>query len=190
VNGVFRLRVSGIEHVPPGGGVVVSSQHRSNFDAFLIGLPMDRPLRFMAKAELYRFPPMAWLVRSMGAFKVERNRSDTAALDMAIDLVREGWAVAIYPEGTRNKHGAAPPRPHTGAARAALAAGAPMIPVAIRGVDEVRLFPPHLPRFDCVFGPPLRTDDLAELENRVAARHLTERWAEAVADLHRQMPPR
>jgi 1-acyl-sn-glycerol-3-phosphate acyltransferase len=188
--GVFRLRVSGVENVPSAGGVVVSSQHRSNFDPFLIGLSLRRHLRFMAKAEMYRIAPVAWVVRSGGAFKIERGQQDTAAVDMAIDLVREGWAVAIYPEGTRNKKGAGPPRPRSGAARVALAANAPMVPVAIRGVDRIRLFPPRIPRFECRFGAPLTTEGLAELEPQQAARLLTERWVEAVAALQAEMSAR
>lgn len=183
--GVFRLTVTGLEHVPPTGGCVVSSQHRSNFDAFLIALPIARPLRFMAKAEIYLFPPMAWLARSVGAFKVERGKSDTAAIDLAIELAREGWALAIYPEGTRRQTDGSPPRPRSGAARVALAAGVPMIPVAISGVQAFRLFPPRLPRFTSTIGPALAMDDLRDRELHEAAHLLTERWVSAIAELER-----
>jgi 1-acyl-sn-glycerol-3-phosphate acyltransferase len=182
--GIFRLRVRGTEHVPTTGGFVVSSQHRSNWDAFLIGLPIDRHLRFMAKAEMYRFAPMAWIVRSGGAFKVERGKSDTAAVEMAIELAREGWGIAIYPEGTRNKRGKEPPRPRSGAARIALTAGVPMIPVAINGVKAFRLFPPRIPRFEAIIGAPLPVDDLVGIEDVHEAAHvLTERWVAAVEAL-------
>ena len=181
--GLFRLRARGLANVPEIGGVVVASQHRSNFDAFLIALPVRRPLRFMAKAEMYRFPPMAWVVRSGGAFKVERGKSDTAAIEMAIELAGEGWALAIYPEGTRNKRGKEPPRPRSGAARVALEAGVPLIPVAIKGVERFRLFPPRLPRFESNFGVPVSADGLEGLEIHEAGRIMTERWVEAVAAL-------
>jgi 1-acyl-sn-glycerol-3-phosphate acyltransferase len=183
VRGVFRMRAEGVEHVPATGGVVIASQHRSNFDAYVIGLPLHRPLRFMAKAELYRLRPMAWILRSGGAFKVEREKSDIAAVDRAIGLLEEGWAVAIYPEGTRGRKGKPPPRPRSGAARIAISAGVPMIPVAIRGTDRVRLLPPRFPRFEARFGRPLEVDDLAELPLRDAARALTNRWEAAIAEL-------
>jgi 1-acyl-sn-glycerol-3-phosphate acyltransferase len=188
VRGVFRMRADGLEHVPADGGVVIASQHRSNYDAFVIGLPLHRPLRFMAKAELYRLRPMAWVLRSGGAFKVERGKSDTAAVDRAIEMLHEGWAVAIYPEGTRGRKGKPPPRPRSGAARIALTSGVPMIPVAIRGTDRVRLFPPRLPRFVARFGSPLETADLAGLPLRDAARALTNRWEEAIAQLRAELP--
>jgi 1-acyl-sn-glycerol-3-phosphate acyltransferase len=182
----FRLRATGLEHVPATGGCVVSSQHRSNFDAFLIGLPIERPLRFMAKAEIYAFPPMAWLARSVGAFKVERGMSDTAAIEMAIELAREGWALAIYPEGTRKRRNGEPARPRSGAARVALAARVPVIPVAISGVQSFRLLPPRLPRFTATIGPALAMDDLLDLELHEAAHVLTERWVAAIAALEEQ----
>jgi 1-acyl-sn-glycerol-3-phosphate acyltransferase len=183
----FRLRVTGVENVPASGGVVIASQHRSNFDAFVVGLPMKRPLRFMAKAEMYRFAAFAWVIRSGGAFKIERGKSDAAAVDVAIDFLREGWAVAIYPEGTRGRKGKPPPRPHSGAARIALTAGTPMVPVAVRGTNRVRLMPPRMPRFEASYGAPLPTDDLAGLPLRDAARALTNRWEEAVASLQAAM---
>ena len=182
-NGVFRLRVHGTEHVPATGGFVISSQHRSNWDAFLIGLPIRRHLRFMAKAEMYRFPPMAWIARSGGAFKVERGKSDSAAVDMAVELAREGWGIAIYPEGTRNKRGKEPPRPRSGAARVAIAAGVPMIPVAINGVKAFRLFPPRVPRFEAIIGAALPMDDLLEMDIHEAGHVLTERWIARVEEL-------
>jgi len=183
---LFRLRVRGVEHVPATGGAVVASMHRSNFDAFLVGLPLPRRnLRFMAKAELYR-GPLAWILRSAGALKIERGKADAAAVERAIELARSGELVAIYPEGTRNRTGSA--KIHSGAARIAIAAGVPMIPVAVKGTDRVRLFPPRLPRFEASFGPALRTDDLADLELRWAARRLTERWQVAVAELYASLP--
>jgi 1-acyl-sn-glycerol-3-phosphate acyltransferase len=188
VRGLFRLRSSGVENIPATGGVVLAPMHRSNFDSLVVALPLPRPLRFMAKAELYRSRAMAWVLRSGGAFKVERNASDMAAVETAMRLLRAGEIVVIYPEGTRNRRGTVKPR--SGAARIALATGTPVVPVAVSGTDRVRLWPPRFPRFEARYGPPLRTDDLAELEDRYAARELTNRWQEAVtamrADLDRR----
>ena len=181
--GIFRLSVRGAENVPATGGFVISSQHRSNWDPFLIGLPIERHLRYMAKAEMYRFAPMAWIVRSGGAFKVERGKSDTAATEMAIELAQEGWGIAIYPEGTRNKRGKEPPRPRSGAARVAIAAGVPMIPVAINGVKAFRLVPPRIPRFEVIIGEALPMDGLDGMDVHEAGRVVTERWIARVEEL-------
>ncbi len=113
-------------------------------------MALHRHLRFMAKAELYRSRPFAWLLRSAGAFKVERGKSDMAAVERAIELARGGELVCIFPEGTRNRDGAG--KPFSGAARMKITAGVPMIPVAVSGTDRVRLWPPRLPQFTCAFG--------------------------------------
>jgi 1-acyl-sn-glycerol-3-phosphate acyltransferase len=179
---LFRLRVHGVENVPRVGGALVASTHRSNFDAFLLGLPLrGRYLRFMAKAELYR-GPLGWVLRGAGAFRVDRGTGDAVAVQRAIDLARSGELVAIYPEGTRNRGGTRT-KIHSGAARIALEAGVPMIPVAVVGTDAVRLFPPRLPRFEAAFGPAIDVSDLGDLELRWAARRLSERWQQAVAEL-------
>jgi 1-acyl-sn-glycerol-3-phosphate acyltransferase len=175
---VFRLRVVGLDGVPATGGAIVAPTHRSNFDSVVVGVALHRHLRFMAKAELYRSRPFAWLLRSAGAFKVERGKSDIAAVEQAIAMARGGELVCVFPEGTRNRDGTG--KPFSGAARMKISAGVPMIPVAVIGTDRLRLFPPRLPRFTCAFGAPLRDDDLAELEERWQARRLTERWSAAI----------
>jgi|tagenome__1003787_1003787.scaffolds.fasta_scaffold20668374_3 1-acyl-sn-glycerol-3-phosphate acyltransferase len=178
---LFRLRVVGLERVPETGGAIVAPTHRSNFDSVVVGVALHRHLRFMAKAELYRSRPFAWLLRSAGAFKVERGKSDMAAVEQAIELARGGELVCIFPEGTRNRDGTG--KPFSGAARMKITAGVPMIPVAVMGTDRVRLWPPRLPQFTCAFGAPLQDDDLGELEERWQARRLTERWSAAIEEL-------
>ena len=126
---VFRLRVEGLDHVPASGGAIVAPTHRSNFDSVVVGVALQRHLRYMAKAELYRSRPFAWLLRSAGAFKVERGKSDIAAVEQAIQMARRGELVCIFPEGTRNRDGTG--KPFSGAARMKVAAGVPMIPVAV-----------------------------------------------------------
>ncbi len=91
----------------------------------------------MGKAELFRLPLVGSLLLSGGMFPVERGRGDRAALDTAVELCRAGELVAIFPEGTLN------PGPHlgrvrSGAARIAIGAGVPIVPVAIGGHHLVR----------------------------------------------------
>ena len=179
---VFRMRVLGVENVPREGGVVLASIHRSNFDTFLVGVPPRwRKLRPMAKVELYRNPAMAWLLRHVGAFPVRRGEGDREAIATAIRILRGGGTVAMYPEGTRNRDGVA--KVHSGAARLALSTHAAFVPVAITGTDQVRLWPPRIPRFQVAYGPPIRLDDLRDLDSKSAADVATERWKDAVTGL-------
>jgi len=145
VRGLLRLRASGLENVPREGGFVIASNHVSNLDPWAVGYPLyPRQVHFMAKAELYKNPVLAWLLDKGGSFPVRRGERDSHAYKTAVRLAREGGVVAMFPEGTRRakglrkKHQATP---HSGAARIALAAGVPLVPAAVVGTDELSRFP-------------------------------------------------
>jgi 1-acyl-sn-glycerol-3-phosphate acyltransferase len=166
---VFRLHAEGVENVPKEGGFVLAANHVSNFDPWPLGVPLfpHRYLRFMAKAELFWWP-LGPLIRSGGAFKVRRGEGDVEAIKQAIELVREGHAVVMFPHGTRQRKGLVKkyrPRSHSGAARIALAAGAPLVPAAIAGTDRLL----RLGRLRVRYGKPL---DLDGLDARAATERL------------------
>ena len=176
---LFRLRAEGVENLP-AGGFVLSANHVSNFDAWPLGLPLfpRRQLRFMAKAELYR-GPLRWVLDSAGAFRVRRGVGDEEAIRTAIQLARDGEVVAIFPEGTRREKGLRKKfrsRPHTGAARVALAAGVPLVPAAISGTDRLSRLGPVRVRY----GLPVELGDLVERRPREAIQLATERLMEAI----------
>jgi 1-acyl-sn-glycerol-3-phosphate acyltransferase len=182
VKGLYRLRARGLEHLP-GGGFVLAANHTSNFDPWPLGIPFlpERQLRFMAKAELFN-PILAPILRAGGAFKVRRGEGDIGAMQTAVELVRDGEIVVMFPEGTRQKKGLVKKhtaRPHTGAARIALAANAPLVPAAIAGTDRLlRLGPLRV-----AYGPPIELSDLDGQDNKTAARLATERLMTAIDEL-------
>lgn len=184
---VFRLRASGKENIPREGGFVLSANHLSNLDPWALGLPLfpHRQLRFMAKAELYRFP-LGSIVKAAGAFRVRRGEGDAEAIATAVQLAREGEVVVIFPEGTRRKKGIVKkrqPRPHTGAVRVALEAEVPLVPAAIRGTDRLsRLGPLRV-----AYGTPIVLDDLRDRDDREAAEIGTERLMAAISELEGQV---
>jgi 1-acyl-sn-glycerol-3-phosphate acyltransferase len=140
VQGVFRLEAHGLERLPEGG-FVLAANHLSNFDPWPLAIPLlpQRWLRFMAKSELYWWPLSA-VATAAGAFKVERGAGDTEAISRAVELVRQGEIVVMFPEGTRRKKGVRKTRQaraHTGAARIAQLAGAPLVAAAIKGTDRL-----------------------------------------------------
>ncbi len=179
---VFRLRATGREHVPDSG-CVVAANHWSNFDPWPLGIPLfpRRFLRFMAKKELF-WPPLGWIVRAGGGFRVDRGRRDQEAIDTAIALCRAGHAVVMFPEGTRRSKGLRKrheARWHTGAARIALEAGVPLVPAGISGTERLgRLGPLRV-----AYGPPIPVADLAALDTAEAAQVATERLREAITAL-------
>jgi 1-acyl-sn-glycerol-3-phosphate acyltransferase len=127
----------------------------------------------MAKSELYWWP-LSMVITAGGGFPVRRGERDIEAMNKAIQLVREGNVVAMFPHGTRQRKGLVKryqPKAHTGAARIALEAGVPLVPAAIGGTDRLSRLGPLRVRY----GKPIPVDDLQHLEQSAAAKQATER---------------
>jgi len=116
-----------------------------NFRPCDFGLRLFRPLTFMAKEELFRFPPIAALLRALGAFPVRRGAPDRRALRWALHLLRSGRCVVIFPEGTRNPTPILRP-PELGVAMLAAWSQSPVVPVAIIGSERLMPKGCYVPR--------------------------------------------
>jgi 1-acyl-sn-glycerol-3-phosphate acyltransferase len=135
---VARLHVYGKGRVPLDGGLVVAANHLSWIDPPALGWASPRTLYFMAKVEAHRVPGLGQLMRSFGAFPVRRGESDRDAVRTMREIVRDGNALGMFAEGTRQKSGVPGPV-QPGAAMVAITEGVPLIPAAIRGSHEWRL---------------------------------------------------
>jgi len=133
----FRMGRHGLDHIPSEGPVLVASNHRSFSDPFLIGTCLRRPLHFVAKVELFDKRWKAWILLALGAFPIKRGESDEEAMETARVILERGGAVGIFPEGTRVRPGPLG-EPRSGAGRLALETGAPVVPVAIAGTEDIR----------------------------------------------------
>ncbi len=126
----------------PAGAVIVISNHTSYADGLLLALAcrrLGRSLRLLATAGVFRAPLIGRLARRLGFIPVKRGTGEAAdALDDAVEALRHGEAIGLYPEGrlTRDPH-LWPERSKTGAVRLALRSGAPIVPVAMLGAHEV-----------------------------------------------------
>jgi 1-acyl-sn-glycerol-3-phosphate acyltransferase len=172
---LYRLRAEGKENLPTEGGYVLAANHVSNLDPWLLGVPLwpKNFLRFMAKSELYWWP-LNRLITAGGGFPVRRGERDLEAINTGVELVRAGHVVAMFPHGTRQRKGLVKryqPKAHTGAARIALEAGAPLVPAAIGGTDRLSRLGPLRVRY----GEPIPLDDLKNEDASVAAREATDR---------------
>jgi 1-acyl-sn-glycerol-3-phosphate acyltransferase len=135
----FRYARTGREHARLKGGLIVASNHRSFLDPFAIGgcLPWRRPMNYVAKVELFERRWQGWILSRLGAFPIRRGESDEESMETARQIVERGGAVCIFPEGTRTRRGTLR-QPKRGVGRLALQTGAPVIPTAVLGTEDVR----------------------------------------------------
>ncbi|MDQ7779748.1 MAG: lysophospholipid acyltransferase family protein [Planctomycetota bacterium] len=101
----FRLRSRGPGNVPRTGGVLLAVNHQSYLDPLLVAACVDRAVYFMARKSLFKNFMFGALIRFLGAFPVERDQADTRSVRLAIDLLRGGNVVLVFPEGTRTRDG-------------------------------------------------------------------------------------
>jgi 1-acyl-sn-glycerol-3-phosphate acyltransferase len=128
---LYSITITSAERIPASGGVILVGNHESLFDPWLLSLATPRPVRYMAKAELWKFRPFAWALASFKAFPVDRGSGDSTAISRAAELLAAGEVLGMFPQGTSKQ---LPNRPYLrGAARLALATGAPIVPVRMVG---------------------------------------------------------
>lgn len=127
---IFRWEIHGLENIPAAGPTILCANHISNWDPPFIGSPLDRPVHYMAKEELFRVPVFGWLIRQFGAFPVRRGGVSKESIKLALQLLGQGRVMGVFPEGTRKNTGGVGKK---GAAMLALKSGATVIPVAIVG---------------------------------------------------------
>ena len=131
----FRVEARGAAHVPPAGPVLLVANHVSVLDPPLIGGMTRRALCFMAKEELFRVPVLGWLIAHLNARPVRRDNADPRALKDALRVLQAGEALLVFPEGTRGPEGSVR-EAKAGAGLLAVASGAAVVPVYIRGTGR------------------------------------------------------
>lgn len=183
----YGFSVVGLENVPMAGAIIVVANHAGALDPLALGVACPRPLRFMAKAELFDNPITAAIMRGLRAFPVKRGQVDREAYRASMDILKAGEVLGIFPEGTRSKTGELQ-RAHPGAARFSLATGAPVVPAAVVGT-----FPAHrrgISRFRrakvrVIFGAPIQATSSSRAR---ASREDTDRLAvEIMERIHELM---
>jgi 1-acyl-sn-glycerol-3-phosphate acyltransferase len=134
----LQMKRIGREHIPSEGPVILASNHRSFFDPFVIGTMTRRPVYYVAKQELFTYNRvLSWLLNALGAFPVTRGAGDQETIETAKIILGRGEIVLMFPEGTRTRPGALG-KPKRGVGRLALETGAPVVPIAIIGTEDIR----------------------------------------------------
>lgn len=96
-----KWQVDGLDNIPKNGPVILISNHVSYWDPVVLAAISSRPVHFMAKIELFKIPIFSSLIKKLGAFPVDRNKSDRAALRDAIGILQNNCVLGMFPEGTR-----------------------------------------------------------------------------------------
>lgn len=126
----YDLHFEGLENIPADEGVVIASNHRSYADPVLLTVHMKRPVKYMAKEELFKNKLFAAFIRMLGAFPVKRGKGDMKVIDDSVELLKNKNNLVIFPEGTRSKENKVG-KGKTGVAMIAARSGADVLPVGI-----------------------------------------------------------
>lgn len=158
------LRAGGRGHFPASGGVLLVSNHLSYLDVFVLGIPVKRPLNYVARSTLF-FPPLGTLIRSVGGFPIQRDGMGASGLKETLRRLRNGGVVILFPEGTRSPDGRLQEL-KSGISVLAARARVPILPAAVAGTFEGwprgRMFPhPHPIRVE--YGAPIQPEELVGL---------------------------
>jgi 1-acyl-sn-glycerol-3-phosphate acyltransferase len=179
---LFRLEIRGKENLPQGGAILVSN-HKSYLDPIVLGLATKRPISFMAKVELFKYPFFSSLIKAFYAFPVRREEADKKALKEGVKRIKSGFLLGIFPEGTRVRS------EEIGDFKPGLAffyrlTKAPIVPAAVIGTRKVLMrkgILPYLGKIKVVIGKPLRFEG-----GNVNEEELTKKIRERVVKLYRE----
>ena len=185
----FRMHIEGADRIPEEDAAILAPNHKSFGDSFFLGVCTERHLRFMAKTELFqgRWGP---ILARLGAFPVKRGEADDEALLTAKTILEQGGLLALFPEGTRVRDPDDVGTPKRGAGRLALESGAPLVPCAITGTEDLLVGPiPKPKRVQVAFGEPIPADELPATPD-AAGELIEERLWPEVAGKYRRLRSR
>lgn len=180
---VFRLRITGSDNVPETGGLILASNHASFFDPPLVGCSTTRIAFFFAKKELFRYPLFRNIITRLNSIPVDRGGLSAQSLRTVLNLLKEGHAVTVFPEGTRTKTGRLG-KARLGVGLMAITAGVPVVPVYVSGTyHALRKF-----RMSVHFGKPIYPDKrILELRAAGRKREAYQSFSEKVMDEIRRL---
>ena len=186
----LRPKIIGKENIPKHGAVLIAPNHRSMLDVPCLGCATFRPMRFMAKKDLFKNKFVKWYFETNGSFSVNNQDNDPVAVKKAIAILKDGDALVIFPEGKRNKTdqvGELAP----GIGFIAIKGSAPILPVGIAGLDKVIIrklfgFIPIFTRAKIVIGLPIISHLSSESKTSEVAKELLPKLQAELNDLYRK----
>ena len=182
---VYRIRYSGRKNIPPQGGVLVVSNHQSHLDPPLVGAGCPRHMNYLARGSLFRIGPFRWLIRSVGAYPIDREGIGLSGIKETLRHLKEGEMVVIFPEGTRTQDGQVGPfRP--GFSALAVRTRSAILPMAMEGAFHAWPRRHKLPRPGVIhvhYGLPILPDQFGQYSEEELVREVERRVQELHAEL-------
>ncbi len=161
-NTLWRRQVSGQEHIPPmGTAVIFASNHRSLSDPSNVGSTVPYPIFYFAKEELFRVPILGWYIRRVNSFPVRRQENDVTALKTAVNVLKHGGALLLFPEGGRRLTPEKQFKAKAGVGMLACKTGTPVVPVGIRNGERFTKLGQLIVKFGKPMQPPAHADRAA-----------------------------
>jgi 1-acyl-sn-glycerol-3-phosphate acyltransferase len=181
----FRWRVFHPERVPMTGPVILASNHLSFLDPPLVGCGLKRPINYLARKTLFRYPGIGALLRSWNSVPVDRDGGSAAGLKEILDRLKRGGAIIMFPEGTRSLDGKLQPA-RSGIGLAIIKSDAPVVPVRVFGTFEaygkgVKFPRPH--RVAVKYGEPRQFAALRAEAKACSRERLKEIYQEAADEI-------
>ncbi|TWT61254.1 lysophospholipid acyltransferase family protein [Rubinisphaera italica] len=131
----FRYRAKGMEHIPSDTGALLLISHQSYLDPVLVGLPLSRPVSFLARENLFHVPIVGWILKNCFVMPINREAGGIESFRLSIKRMKQGFLVAVFPEGTRSTDGEIGTL-KPGFIALARRAGVPIVPVGIVGANR------------------------------------------------------
>ena len=162
-NCFYRCTITGEENIPDEGGILICANHISMHDVVILAAASRRPIRFMAKKELFKIPLLSGLLKVLGAFPVDRQNNDVSAIKNTVNIIKKGEVAGIFPQGTRHTgvHPKGTPIKN-GAGLIISRAKCTVIPAAIT-TSKFKITP-FFKKTNLVFGKPIPYEEFASLE--------------------------
>ncbi len=174
----YKVTYIGRENIPQDGGFIIACNHQSGVDPIILGRGVKRTIHFMAKEELFENEALGIFIKHLNAFPVRRGQGDTTAVEFAEDIVRNGYVLGIFPEGTRSKD-FKPARGKSGTALIAKTTGADVLPVSIYTSDRYK----KGTRLTVRFGKLIKNEEFGFTEEPHSAKELKDATKRIMGDI-------
>lgn len=133
----YRTKIYGKENIPKDKKpFIVMPNHLSNNDPPIISMTFMFPIAYMAKKELFEIPFIGWAITTLGAFSVNREKLEKTTIKAAKEVIRKGWCLGMFLEGTRSKIPNTLGKPNIGPVYISHLTGVPILPVGIIGSNK------------------------------------------------------